>query len=181
MPGGGDTRPTTDRVREALFSVLTAWAGRRGTGAAAGAEKALAGLSFCDLYAGSGAVGLEAASRGAAPVLLVERSRRVAAVASGNARDLELPVRVVAEPVEVLVRRPAVQPYDMIFADPPYELANRAVEDVLAGLLSSGWLAASGLVVVERSARSDAITWPADVSPSRTRTYGETVLHIAER
>ena len=88
MPTGNSTRPTTDRVREALFSTITAWAGR----SSASADEALAGLSFADLFAGSGAVGLEAASRGAAPVLLVERSRRTAALAARNAQDLALHV-----------------------------------------------------------------------------------------
>src|SRR6187200_3360511 len=74
MPPGDRTRPTSDRVREALFSAIAAWAGR----AAEPVEQSLAGLAFCDLYAGSGAVGLEAASRGAYPVLLIERDLRTA-------------------------------------------------------------------------------------------------------
>ena len=87
MPSGDRTRPTTDRVREALFSAIAAWAGT----SMRSADQALAGLGFCDLYAGSGAVGLEAASRGADPVLLVEADRRTAAVARGNAAELGLP------------------------------------------------------------------------------------------
>jgi 16S rRNA (guanine966-N2)-methyltransferase len=177
MPTGDHTRPTTDRVREALFSAITAWAGR----AAVRADEALAGLSFCDLFAGSGAVGLEAASRGAAPVLLVERSRRAAAVATRNARTLDLPVRVVTDPVERWVGQPADQCFDVVFADPPYELATAAVADLLAALLDNGWSAASGLMVVERSSRSEPIGWPAGMRPGRTRSYGETVLHFAER
>ena len=84
---GGVTRPTTDRVREALFSAITSWLGTSDRPA----EATLAGIAFCDLYAGSGAVGLEAASRGANPVLLVEADRRIAALAVRNARQLGLP------------------------------------------------------------------------------------------
>jgi 16S rRNA (guanine966-N2)-methyltransferase len=86
MPSGERTRPTTDRVREALFSAIAAWLGT----SAEPAERSLAGLAFCDLYAGSGAVGLEAASRGASPVLLVERDPRTAQVARGNSEALGL-------------------------------------------------------------------------------------------
>ena len=84
------TRPTTERVREALFSALAAWAGT----AAVAPEASLAGLAFCDLYAGSGAVGLEAASRGAGPVLLVESDRRTAQLIRRNAAELGLAVQI---------------------------------------------------------------------------------------
>ena len=84
MPPGDRTRPTTDRVREALFSAIAAWAGT----AAVPAEQSFDGLAFCDLYAGSGAVGLEAASRGATRVLLVERDPRIAHISRRNAEAL---------------------------------------------------------------------------------------------
>lgn len=176
-PAGKDTRPTTDRVREALFSLLISWAGR----SAVSSEAALAGLSFCDLFAGSGAVGLEAASRGAQPVLLVEAARRVAAVAQRNASTLDLDVRVVTETVERWARRPADHPFDVIFADPPYGLETPALEDLLGLILDSGWSAPAGIVVVERSSRSVEIAWPAGLRPSRSRTYGESVLQVAQR
>ncbi len=118
MPPGDRTRPTTDRVREALFSAIAAWAGT----AAAPAEHSLVGLAFCDLYAGSGAVGLEAASRGANPVLLVERDPRTAQLAKDNAKALGLVVDVVISSVEQLLRRPPARDFDIVFADPPYEL-----------------------------------------------------------
>jgi 16S rRNA (guanine966-N2)-methyltransferase len=117
-PPGDRTRPTTDRVREALFSAIASWAGT----AAGPAEQALAGLAFCDLYSGSGAVGLEAASRGAAPVLLVESNRRTALLTTRNAADLALPAEVRTERVEQLIQHPAGRGYDVVFADPPYEL-----------------------------------------------------------
>ncbi len=174
MPTGDGTRPTTDRTREALFSALTAWAGRSDTPP----EESLAGLAFADLYAGSGAVGLEAASRGAGPVLLVESDRRTAAVAAGNARALDLSVRVATSRVERWVRSPADQAYDVVFADPPYELSG--VDGLMVALLANGWLADDGLVVVERSTRSEPPTWPAALVEQWERRYGETTLYFAQ-
>ena len=176
-PAGDKTRPTTDRVREALFSAIAAWAG---TADAAPAE-ALAGLAFADLYAGSGAVGLEAASRGAGPVLLVEGNKRTALVAERNTADLRLPARVRAGRVEQLVAQPAPQPFDVVFLDPPYELASSAVGDVLAALAAQGWLVPDALLVVERSKRSPELGWPAGTGDTWSRTYGETVLHFGTR
>jgi 16S rRNA (guanine966-N2)-methyltransferase len=172
MPDSGKTRPTTDRVREALFSALTSWAGT----ASQPPEQTLQGLGFCDLFCGSGAVGLEAASRGAAPVLLVEGDRRVGQAASVNVAALGLAARVQVSRVEQLVRRPADTAYDIVFADPPYDLEATAVERVLAALVEQGWVAADGLLVVERSRRSPDLTWPAGFDDGWSRRYGETVL-----
>jgi len=174
MPPGDKTRPTTDRVREALFSAIAAWART----ADAAAEESLAGLAFADLYAGSGAVGLEAASRGAGPVLLVEGNKRTALLTERNAGDLGLPVRVRAARVEQLVAQPAAQRFDVIFLDPPYDLPSPAVTDVLAALVEHGWLAPDALLVVERSRRTDAFAWPPAVAETWVRGYGETVLHF---
>jgi 16S rRNA (guanine966-N2)-methyltransferase len=174
MPPGDKTRPTTDRVREALFSAIAAWAGT----ADAPAAEALAGLAFADLYAGSGAVGLEAASRGADPVLLVEGNKRTALVSERNVGELRLPVRVRALRVEQLVAQPAPQAFDVVFLDPPYDVTSSAVGDVLTALAEHGWLVADALVVVERSRRSADFPWPAVVGEAWTRGYGETVLHF---
>ncbi|MGI3783827.1 MAG: 16S rRNA (guanine(966)-N(2))-methyltransferase RsmD [Janthinobacterium lividum] len=174
-PSGATTRPTTDRAREALFSALTSWAGR----ADAPPEDALAGLAFLDLYAGSGAIGLEAASRGAAPVLLVESDVRTAALARRNVASLASPAAVRTMSVETLARATAEQAYDVVFADPPYTLASERLDAVVADLLAQGWLVADALVVLERSSRSPAPQWPAQVAESWDRSYGETVLHFA--
>lgn len=176
MPDSGRTRPTTDRVREALFSALTSWAGT----ASAPAEETLAGLAFCDLYAGSGAVGLEAASRGAAPVLLVEADRRTAGTASANLSELGLPARVVTSRVEPLVRQRAESAYDVVFADPPYDVDSAALDAVLATVVEQGWVAADGLVVVERSRRSPEPRWPEGFRGGWSRRYGETVLFFGQ-
>lgn len=174
VPPGDRTRPTTDRVREALFSAIAAWAGT----ADAAAEESLAGLAFCDLYAGSGAVGLEAASRGAAPVLLVEANRRTAQVIERNVRDLRLAAQVRDVRVEQLAGQPAPQPFDVVFLDPPYDLSSPAVGAVLTSLADGGWLVPDALLVVERSRRSPDFGWPGVVGEAWTRGYGETVLHF---
>ena len=166
-PPGEATRPTSDRVREALFSALEARLG------------SLAGRRFLDLYAGSGAVGLEAKSRGAVAVTSVESDRRTARLVQDNARALDLPADVVAHPVERLLARPpagTTLPFDVVFADPPYPLGNEEVERVLGLLVTQGWLAEGAVVVLERSARSVEPSWPAGLVLDRTKEYGETVL-----
>lgn len=172
-PPGSRTRPTTDRVREALFSAVAVWAGT----ADAAAEQMLAGLAFADLYAGSGAVGLEAASRGAGPVLLVESDPRTAAVTRRNARDLGLTAQVRAGRVETVVAAASAQAYDVVFLDPPYDVSGESVAAVLTELHRGGWLAEDALLVVERSRRTPDLVWPPVVGESWSRTYGETVLH----
>ena len=174
MPPGDRTRPTTDRVREALFSAIAAWAGP----AAAPPEQSLAHLAFCDLYAGSGAVGLEAASRGAHPVLLVERDRRTAQLTKDNAKALGLAVDVTISSVEQVLQRPPARPYDVVFADPPYELDTSAVNAQLQQLVANRWVAPGSLVVVERSRRTPDLTWPEAAAKRWSRAYGETVLHF---
>lgn len=164
-PRGDRTRPTSDRVREALFSAVEAWCG------------SLHDLCFLDLYAGSGAVGLEAWSRGAAAVTLVEQDRRTAAVISANARDLGCEVaQVVTGPVLSTVSRAPRAAYDVVFLDPPYPVPTVEVGRVLAALVDHGWVHAESLVVVERATRSDPLTWPPGLVRDRERGYGETVL-----
>ena len=168
-PAGDATRPTTDRVREALFSILQSRVGP------------LRGLTVLDLYAGSGAIGLEAASRGAARVTLVEKDRRTAGLVRRNADDLGLDVTVVAAPVTRFLaggRDPASPAVDVVFADPPYPLASVAVAADLTAL-ADGWLAPTALVVVERSARDRTWAWPDGYEELDRRRYGETVLLLA--
>jgi 16S rRNA (guanine966-N2)-methyltransferase len=172
MPSGERTRPTSDRVREALFSAIAAWLGT----SAEPAERSLGSLAFCDLYAGSGAVGLEAASRGASPVLLVERDPRTARVARGNAEALGLSVEIATTSVEQVLRRPPAQRFDVVFADPPYELDTSTVSTQLEQLVTNRWVGADSLIVVERSRRSPDVVWPLAAAQRWNRTYGETVL-----
>lgn len=167
------TRPTADRVREALFSALGSWFDLSG-------DSALAGFSFLDLYAGSGAVGLEAASRGADPVWLVESDRATADLVRANARAAGLNVTVRSARVEqILQGGPPPQPFDIVWCDPPYDVTTAKLNAVLAGVLSGGWIGAQGLFVIERSSRSETPEWPAPVT-AWSRRYGETILHFAE-
>jgi 16S rRNA (guanine966-N2)-methyltransferase len=175
VPPGRATRPTSDRAREGLFSSLTSRCGGD-----------LTGLHLLDLYAGSGAVGLEALSRGAAHVLLVEQHTRAAQVIRDNAKTLGLPGAVVltvrAEPLSAApptagaAAGAARAPYDVVFLDPPYDLADATVQAVLAGLSSNGWLADAAVAVVERATRGGGLDWPAGFVPERSRRYGEATL-----
>lgn len=164
-PRGAATRPTSDRVREALFSAIEAWCG------------SLRGLRFLDLYAGSGAVGLEAWSRGAGVVTLVEQDRRTAGLISYNARSLGFPkAEVIATSVAAVLQRSPVAPYDVVFLDPPYPQSEEEVSRDLAALSRQGWLVPGALVVVERSSRSPEPIWPEGIHPRRGKRYGETML-----
>lgn len=164
-PPGGATRPTADRVREALFSSLEATFG------------SLSGVAFLDVYAGSGSVGLEAASRGAAWVTFVERNRSVAAGIAANARVLGLTaLEVTTMSATALSRTPAARAYDVAFLDPPYDVAGESLSPVLTGLAQLGWLATGAVVVVERSRRSGEWRWPGGLEAERDRRYGDTVL-----
>lgn len=164
-PRGENTRPTSDRVREALFSSIDADLG------------VLDGLRFLDLYAGSGAVGLEARSRGAGIVTLVEQDRRALSLIRDNVRALGLDrVEVRGGAVSrVLEARPPA-PYDIVFSDPPYALPAHAVDADLAALCDHGWFAERALVVVERSSRGSGPVWPPGMQAARSRRYGETTL-----
>jgi 16S rRNA (guanine966-N2)-methyltransferase len=165
VPPGRDTRPTSDRVREALFSTLESLTG-------------LAGCRFVDLYAGSGAVGLEAASRGASAVLLVESGKAAARTVRDNIAVLGLDqtCRLETATVPTVLARGPAEPYDVIFADPPYDVDDREFTGVLAVIVDKGWLAPAGVVVVERSARTPEPAWPDGVTTQRARRYGDTVL-----
>lgn len=176
-PAHSLTRPTTDRVREALFSALGSWFWSEGA-----ADEALAGRSFVDLYAGSGAIGLEAASRGAAPVLAVEADRKTADLIRANAKATGLAVTVRTGKVEHVLRAgpPGGVAYDVGWLDPPYDLAGDALTEALALLVAGGWVVPAGLIVLERSRRTPDPVWPATVERTWTRRYGETTLHFAE-
>ena len=164
-PKGDLTRPTADRVREALFSTVDSALG------------SLHGLRFLDLYAGSGAVGLEARSRGAGVVTLVEQDRRTSAVIRDNVATLGLSqVEVVVSAVARVMERAPRAPYDVVFLDPPYAVPTGEVEAVLVALHGTGWLTPDALVVVERPSRGPEVTWPPGLTAGRRKKYGETTL-----
>jgi 16S rRNA (guanine966-N2)-methyltransferase len=169
-PSGADTRPTSDRVREALFSTLATMTD-------------LDGIHFADLYAGSGAIGLEAYSRGASHVLLVEADPRAARAARQNIAALGAgaSATLTTTRVERAVAAKPEQGFDVVFADPPYSLSDADLAAVLAGLAANGWLAPGAVLVVERSSRSPEPAWPAGVTPDRGRRYGESTLWYGRR
>ncbi len=164
VPVGRETRPTSDRAREGLFATVASIVGP------------LTGTRVLDLYAGSGAVGLEALSRGASRVLLVESGARATAVIRQNIETIGLPgATLIADRVErVLAReRPESGRYDVAFADPPYAMPDAEISRVLSLLADEGWLAPDALVIVERATRSGPVRWPDGFVPDRARKYGE--------
>lgn len=188
VPKAG-TRPTSDRVREAIFSALESWG-------------AIDGARVLDLYAGSGALGLEAASRGAASVTLVEKHPQAAGVAQRNARTVlqawqggsrggrgsdstgaAPAVAVEKHSVQTfldreLERGDAAARWDVALLDPPYDLDDESLTANLTALVPL--LAPEALVLVERSSRSPEPMLPAGLAPIRNRAYGETVLWWSE-
>ena len=171
-PKGANTRPTTVRTREALFSALASWFDT----ADADAERQLTGMSVLDLYAGSGAVGLEAASRGADAVVLVEADRPTARLIETNAATAGLRVDVRAARAATYVSG-AGRAFDLVFLDPPYDVPTEEVESLLAGVVDT-CLAPRGLVVVERSGRNRAPDFPEAFTDTWQRSYGETTLYF---
>lgn len=172
-PKGDATRPTSDRVRESLFSAVESLMG------------SLDGLRVIDLYAGSGALGLEAWSRGAAAVTFVESDRRTADLVRANAAEVGCSVaRVLARAVGGVLAEPPVDPVDLVLSDPPYPLSEERVAADLAALVDHGWLAPDALVVLERATRSPEPIWAAGLvrleGRRGRRTYGETTLWFAE-
>lgn len=161
-------RPTTDRVREALFNVLSA-------------RLAFGGLAVVDLYAGSGALGLEALSRGAASVLLVESDRRAADVIHRNIATVGLPGATVRRgPVAAVLAVAPPAPVDLVLADPPYDVTAQSVADMLVSLSRHGWVGPGSVVVVERPTSAPQLDWPAGWTPWPPRRYGDTRLEAAE-
>jgi 16S rRNA (guanine966-N2)-methyltransferase len=162
VPAAG-VRPTGDRAREGLFNSL-------------GSLLDLDGARVLDLYAGSGALGLEALSRGAAEAVFVESGPRVLPVLRDNLVTVGLPGgRVVAGSVPTVVAGPAPAAFDLVLADPPYAVDVAEVLDVLRALVG-GWLAPEAVVVVERSSRERPWEWPTPLQGLRDRRYGEAVL-----
>jgi len=168
VPSQG-TRPTSDRAREGLFNTLSV-------------ELELSGARVLDLFAGSGAVGLEALSRGAAEAVLVESDRRACAVIEANLRTLGLAGGTVRQASVTHYLATGVDgPFDLVFADPPYALAAGAVAGLLTGLADDRWLRPDALLVLERPARDPQPAWPATIAALKHRRYGEGCLWYGRR
>lgn len=169
-PQGAATRPTSDRVREAVFSRLEH-------------QQLLTGAHVLDLYAGSGALGLEAASRGAELVLLVESNRKAVSIIRANVQTVGRPgVRVVADAaLRVLVAGPPSGiRMDLVLIDPPYEVGEEVLTEVLDALVTRDWLGRDACVVIERATRSPQPTWPDGLELAAQKRYGETTVWFAE-
>ncbi|MBC2681802.1 16S rRNA (guanine(966)-N(2))-methyltransferase RsmD [Corynebacterium anserum] len=164
-----DTRPTTDRAREGLFSSLQVRFGFEGE-------------TVLDLFAGSGALGLEAASRGAEEVTLVDNNRKAVEVIQSNAKIVGHPnVRVVQSHASTFIAGAPRGHYSMVLADPPYSLSDDAVVEMLNALVPL--LTHDAVIVVERSSQSPETAWPEGFEPTnqklKKRTYGLTRFDMA--
>ncbi|MEB3330222.1 MAG: 16S rRNA (guanine(966)-N(2))-methyltransferase RsmD [Candidatus Sericytochromatia bacterium] len=157
---GDATRPTQGKVREALFNILQAW---------------VPGGAWLDLFAGSGAVGLEAASRGARRVVVVERARPALAVIAANVRATGLQVEVLPLEVEAAVTRLAGTPFDVVFLDPPYALDPLPL---ITRIDAAGLVAPTGRLVLEHDARREAPARLARLARLSTRRYAGTALSL---
>jgi 16S rRNA (guanine966-N2)-methyltransferase len=170
-PAGALTRPTSDRVREAVFSALHSMTD-------------LAGARFADLFAGSGAVGLEALSRGADYALLVESDARAARTIRDNIVALRVGAAarlVTGRVAQVLAGPPDGGPYDVVFADPPYAVGDDEIVQIQEALLANAWLAPDAVVAIERASRGDPLSWVDGITADRSRRYGETTLWYGRR
>ena len=168
VPPSG-VRPTGDKARGGLFNSL-------------GSLVELEGAAVLDLYAGSGALGLEALSRGAAPVVFVESAPRVLPVLKANVAAVGLPgARVIAGSVPAVLAGPAPQAFDVVLADPPYAVPAPEVQTLLQALVTGEWLVPGGVVVVERPSREQEWEWPTPLHALRERRYGEAVLRYGRR
>lgn len=164
VPAKG-TRPTSERVREAMFSALEA-------------AVDIDGAHVLDLYAGTGALGLEALSRGAASATFVESDRKALDVLRRNTAAVGLPGAVVLPgAVESVLADDAAEPFDIVLADPPYAVTEQQVAMVLDRLASNGWLAGHGVLVLERAAKTAQPTLPDGLTMIRSRRYGDTMTH----
>lgn len=166
VPSAG-TRPTSDRVRESIFNALQHRVGNWDE------------LHVLDLYAGSGALALEALSRGASGATAVDKSPAAAAIIKSNAATLGLNLTVVTASVESFAARPAARAFDVVFIDPPYELASTAISDLLGSLVEHKFLAEDSIVVIERSSRSEPISLPDPLVEVDLRAHGETTVLTA--
>jgi 16S rRNA (guanine966-N2)-methyltransferase len=155
-------------VREALFNIVAA-------------RRDLTGLAVLDLYAGSGALGLEALSRGAASALFVESDQRTAAVIARNIETLGLAGATLRRgAVAAVLAQGAAAPVDLVLADPPYDVDTPEIDGVLADLGNHGWVHRGTVAVVERASGSAVLTWPDGWGPWPPRVYGDTRLELAE-
>ena len=165
------TRPTSDRIRESIFNRLAS-------------RDLLDGARVLDLYAGTGALALEAISRGAISAVLVEKDGKAAAVCNQNSTLIQkaLEKEGFFDPVTKVVHKPVssflstdTAEYSLVFIDPPYEVSNEDVIENLEALIPR--LSKDAVVMVERSSRSDALNVPAGLNLDEEKSYGDTIVY----
>jgi 16S rRNA (guanine966-N2)-methyltransferase len=158
------TRPTSSRVREALFSSITHQVGD------------CSELNVLDLFAGSGALGFEALSRGAHRATFIESDRKACDCIQSNAEHLNVQTATIiqADAVHTVATKGSAQ-FDLVFIDPPYALSDDEVREVLEQLAVNMWLAIDAMVIVERSGKSK-VDWPNFFTPLNNKTYGDTSI-----
>ena len=166
----GKTRPTSDRAREGLFSSLESEFG------------SMSELNFLDLFAGSGAVGVEALSRGVSLVDAVESNATSAKVSEKNFAlianlDGVGRFKVHEKTVFEFLNHTAAGSYEIIYIDPPYEVENSEVEKILKKILTLGLLSKFGVVAIERDAKAKVFSWPVGLSEAKVRSYGAGAIH----
>jgi 16S rRNA (guanine966-N2)-methyltransferase len=156
-------------VRESLFNVLAS-------------RIDFAGMAVLDLYAGSGALGLEALSRGATSAVFVESDHRAAAVIAKNIATLGAPGATVRRgPVAAVLAGGVDRSVDLVFADPPYDVPAADIEEMLIALVGGGWVRAGTVLVVERAASGPELVWPDGWEPWPSRRYGDTRIELASQ
>ena len=165
----GATRPTSDRAREAMFSTLTSEFGTFDS------------LNFLDLFSGSGAVGFEALSRGAAIVHSVEKDESAIKTIRANQEIVEKSkpdgkFHLYAMSSQKYLAN-KTNSYDIIFMDPPYDFSDQAIYEMLDLILKNDYIKAGGVVVIERASKSPEINWPSPLSQLRTKEYGVATLY----
>jgi 16S rRNA (guanine966-N2)-methyltransferase len=162
-------RPTTDRVKESVFAAL--------------GPDHLSGARVLDLYAGTGALALEALSRGAARALLVERDAGAgrAIVANLERTGMAERARLLRGDVRAVLTGPAPEAFDLVFLDPPYDLDGAELEDVIRRLVDGGWAAEGATLVVERAGGGSPPSWPPGWRSTWERCYGDTLVLFAQR
>ena len=169
----GATRPTSDRAREALFSTLESEFG------------SINDLTVLDLYCGSGAVGAEALSRGAAVVYAVDNDEKATSVTRQNFALLENisgigTTSVITSSVGKFLDKTSELQFDVIFLDPPYDLPNNEIEKTLSSLVKNGFLKSSAVIAIERDSKSKRLNWPLGLKELKERKYGAATIFYAE-
>ncbi len=160
----GKTRPTSDRAREGLFSSLDSEFG------------SMSELNFLDLFSGSGAVGVEALSRGAASVYSIEDHAPTSGIATKNfelVTGTSGKFTVISSTAERFVAMPHQISFDIIFMDPPYDVANEVIESILIAINANNLLKRNGIIAIERETKKAQFTWPQPFIEEKVRSYGQ--------